>query len=265
MIGRVKGDEEQAVQFRKSLREGPMVGTFVSIAHPAIVEILGRTGFEALCLDSEHGPFTGPGIEDLIRAADVAGVPALVRVADVGPEIGRALDSGAAGVLVPMIETREQAAAVVAAVRYPPAGLRGAGPGRAAQYGLDFAGYLARANDDVAAIVQIETLAGVENVAEIVAVPGLDMVFIGPGDLSVSLGVPVGSPEHDAAIRTVADAARAAGVPLGMFCMTPEAVAQWAAYGATFFLLAGDLVLLSQGGARLAESGLAAVAAEVAA
>jgi 4-hydroxy-2-oxoheptanedioate aldolase len=253
------------VQFRQSLRGAPIVGTFVSIGHPAIVEILGRSGFEAVCIDSEHAPFGAPGIEELIRAADIVGVPALVRVSGLGPEIGRALDSGAAGVLVPMVESAAQAASVVAAVRYPPAGVRGAGPGRATAWGIDFAGYLARADDEVAAIVQIETLAGVENVEAILAVPGLDMVFVGPGDLSVSLGVAGGSPEHTAAIRRVVDAAQAAGVPVGMFCMTPEAVAQWAALGATFFLLAGDLALLAQGGSRLAEAGRDAVTREVAA
>lgn len=253
------------MQFRQSLRGSAIVGTFASIGHPTVIELLGRSGFEAICLDSEHAPFSAPSIEDLIRAADTAGVPALVRVAGVGPEIGRALDSGAAGVLVPMIETADEAEAVVAAVRYPPLGRRGAGPGRATRYGLDFAGYLGRANDEVAAIVQIETVAAVENIDAIVAVPGLDMVFVGPGDLSVSLGAPVGSAEHDAAIRRIADAARAAELPLGMFCMTPEAVGQWAAYGATFFLLAGDLALLAQGAGTLSDAGRAAIATVVAA
>lgn len=253
------------MQFRESLRGGPIVGTFVSIGHPTIVEILGRSGFEAVCIDTEHAPFSAPGIEELIRAADSVGVPALVRVSGVGPEIGRALDSGAAGVLVPMVESASQAAAVVAAVRYPPVGTRGAGPGRATAYGLDFAGYLGRANEEVAAIVQIETLAGVESAESILAVAGLDMVFVGPGDLAVSLGVAGGSPEHTAAIRRVVDAARAADVPVGMFCMTAEAVSQWVALGVTFFLLAGDLALLAQSGTGLAAAGRSAVTTEVAA
>lgn len=253
------------MQFRQSLRGVPIVGTFVSIGHPAVVEILGRSGFEAVCIDSEHAPFSAPGIEEMIRAADGVGVPALVRVSGIGPEIGRALDSGAAGVLVPMVESAAQASAVVAAVRYPPAGVRGAGPGRASGWGLDFAGYLGRADDEVAAIVQIETRAGLENVEAILAVPGLDMVFVGPGDLAVSLGVAGGSPEHTAAIRRIVDAALAAGVPAGMFCMTPEAVAQWSALGATFFLLAGDLALLAQGGTTLAAAGRTAAVTEVAA
>jgi 4-hydroxy-2-oxoheptanedioate aldolase len=253
------------VQFRQSLREAPMVGTFVSIGHPAIVEILGRSGFDAVCIDSEHAPFSPPRIEELIRAAHSVGVPALVRVSGVGPEIGRALDSGAAGVVVPMVESAAHAASVVAAVRYPPNGTRGAGPGRATAYGIDFAGYLSRANDEVAAIVQIETRAGVEHVDQILAVAGLDMVFVGPGDLAISLGTAGGSPEHSAAITRVIEAARAADVPVGMFCMTAEAVMQWSALGVTFFLLAGDLALLAQGGAELASAGRAAAVAEVAA
>lgn len=247
------------MQLRTALAERSLVGTFIGIGNPTVVEILGRSGFEFLCIDSEHAPFSPTEIQELLRASDSVGVPAIVRVSGLGPEIGRALDSGAAGVLVPRVETAEQARAVVDAVRYPPTGSRGAGPGRAAAYGADIMGYLARADDEVAAIIQVETATGVENVEEIAAVPGLDMIFVGPGDLSVSLGVAGGSEEHTAAIRRIAAAARAAGVPLGIFCLTADAVARWAAEGATLFLLTGDLAMLADTGARFAEDGQLAV------
>lgn len=253
------------MSLRNTLRERPIVGTFVSTSSPAVAEILGRSGFELLCFDSEHGVFGPVEIEQSLRAATAVGVAAIVRVSSIGPEIGRALDSGAAGVLVPMVESAEQARAVVSAVRYPPTGARGAGPGRATAYGIDFADYLANSDSDVAAIVQVETRAAVEAVEEIVAVPGIDMVFVGPGDLSVSLGVPGGSPEHTQAIETVIAAARAAGIPVGMFCMTAEAVRQWSQRGVTLFLVAGDIALLAQGATALAAEARAAVLSEVAA
>lgn len=251
------------MHLRSALSSEALVGTFVGINSPTVVEILAGSGYQVICVDSEHAPFSATEIQDLIRAADSRGVPAIVRVSGAGPEIGRALDSGAAGVLVPMVETAEDAANVVSLVRYPPVGRRGAGPGRATAYGADFAGYLARANDAVAAMIQVESVRGVENVEAILAVPGIDLVFVGPGDLAVSLGVPVGAPEHTAAIERIADAARAAGVPLGIFCVDDAAVSRWARVGARFFLIACDLVFLADRAAELAQASKAAAGAEV--
>lgn len=259
----VNVDRSLRVAFRSTLRTDRVVGTFISISNPTVVEILGRCGFELVCIDSEHGAFGPVEVQELIRAAASVDTPALVRVSEIGPEIGRALDSGAVGVIVPRVETAEQAQAVVDAVRYPPTGSRGAGPGRATAYGLDFAGYLARADDEVAAIVQVETVAGVENVEAILAVPGIDMVFVGPGDLAVSLGFPGGSPEHTAAIRRIIDAARAASVPVGIFTLTVESMRNWVTLGVTFFLLSGDLAMLAQQGTLLATNGRAEILAEV--
>lgn len=251
------------MRLRDTLKRDRIVGTFVSISNPTVVEILGRCGFELVCIDAEHGAFGPTEVQELLRAAASVGTPAIVRVSGIGAEIGRALDSGAAGVVVPRVETAEQARAVVDAVRYPPNGARGAGPGRATAYGLDFAGYLARADNEVAAIVQVETVIGVANVSEILAVPGIDMVFIGPGDLAVSLGFPGGSPEHDAAIRRIIVAAHAAGVPVGIFSLTVDSMREWASLGVTFFLLSGDLAMLAQQAGSLAADGRAAVLAEV--
>jgi 4-hydroxy-2-oxoheptanedioate aldolase len=239
------------VALREDLGNREIIGTFVSISSSTVVEILGQSGFELLCLDSEHAPFGPTEVQELLRAADSVGCQAIVRVPCLGPEVGRALDSGAAGVLVPMVETAAQAEQFVAAVRYPPLGSRGAGPGRATGYGSRFAQYLGSANDEVAAIVQVETREGVDNAKAILAVPGIDMVFVGPGDLAVSLGVSVGADEHLDAIDRVAVAANESGVPFGIFCMTPEDVERWRARGATLFLLAGDLAMLAGAASQL--------------
>ncbi|GAA1009739.1 4-hydroxy-2-oxovalerate aldolase [Acrocarpospora pleiomorpha] len=234
----------QRDSLREALHRGPVLGSFVSLGHPASVEILASRGFQTLCIDAEHAALGPAEVESLIRAADAAGVPSLVRVSGVGAEINRALDSGACGVVVPRVETASQAAAAVAAVRYPPAGSRGAGPGRASAYGMSLAGYIASANDETLLIVQVETQLGLDNVAEIAAVDGIDVLFVGPGDLAVSLGEPGGSAAHSAAVEKIVDAARAAGVRSGIFCLDSEQVERWASAGVHLFLLGGDLLFL---------------------
>lgn len=223
-----------------------VIGTFVGIGHPAAVEVMGWRGFEAVCIDSEHAPL-GPGtIEALVRAADVTGAQALVRVAAIGPEIGRALDVGACGVVIPHVDTAEQARQCVTAVRYPPVGERGAGPGRVTAYAQHITSYLGQANDNVALMVQVETALGVQNVAEIAAVDGVDVVFVGPGDLAVSLGVRQGSAEHTHAIDTVLTTVQEAGKVCGIFCLTATDMPRWVSAGVRFFLLGSDLGFLGE-------------------
>jgi 2-keto-3-deoxy-L-rhamnonate aldolase RhmA len=185
---------------RELLSRGPIAGTFVSIGHPAVVEALAWAGWELVCIDTEHAALGPSEVEALIRAADACGVRAIVRVAAIEPDIARALDAGAAGVIVPRIETPAEAARCVAAARYPPHGARGAGPGRASHYGTQLADRLANANSDTLLVVQIETALGTANAEAIAAVEGIDVIFVGPGDLSVSLGVAQASAEHAAAI-----------------------------------------------------------------
>lgn len=251
------------MQLRSAVAERPVIGTFVAINNPTVVEILGRSGFEVLCLDTEHASFGPVDVEGLIRAADAVGATTIVRVSSIGAEIARALDSGAAGVLVPMVETVAQAEQVAQAVRYPPIGTRGAGIGRAAAYGMRFGEYFGSANDRVVAMVQIETARAVENVDAILAVPGIDVAFVGPGDLAVSLGAPMGTPEHTAAVDRVISAAQRAGVPVGMFCLDAASAKAWAEKGVTFFLLSVDLAMLSGRAGELVRSARAAFGAEV--
>lgn len=178
------------------------------------VETVGRLGFDWVLVDMQHGCMDYTGALDMIRAADLAGVPAIVRVPWNEPGIiGRMLDAGALGILVPMIQTADDARRTVDACLYPPLGRRSFGPIRVGT--RDGGGYFATANSRVAVIPMIETAEALANVEEIVAVPGVDAVFLGPFDLSVALGLPPGDndgkPEFDAAIARVLDATRKAG------------------------------------------------------
>jgi 4-hydroxy-2-oxoheptanedioate aldolase len=227
-----------------------LVGTFAAIPHPVAVEVMAAAGPDFLCIDWEHAQIARDAIENMVRAADIHRVPAIVRVPGHAPEaIAAALDSGAQGVLVPRVSTVAQAEAVVKAVRYPPQGQRGIGPGRAASYGYRIFDYLASANSQILAAVQVETAEGLANADAIAATEGIDLIFVGPGDLSVSIDA-VGSAGADKlgqAIETIIEVALARGKAAGIFCARPEDAARWAAKGASFFILASDTLFLGAG------------------
>jgi 2-keto-3-deoxy-L-rhamnonate aldolase RhmA len=253
------------VSLRDDLRARPLLASFVGIGHPAVAEIMAWRGFRLLCIDGEHSAFGPAAVEELIRAGGAAGARTLVRVPGIGPAIGHALDSGADGIIVPRVASAGEARQAVDAVRYPPAGQRGAGIGRAAKYGQDLGGLLARANDDVLLVVQVETRAGVEAAREIAAVDGVDVIFVGPGDLAVSLGCEIGSDPHRAAVAAIIDAGLAAGRLVGIFCLTPDQIPQWADRGVRLFIVGSDLGFLggaAADAAAAADAILAPAAAE---
>ena len=232
------------------LNKSLLIGTFSAIPHPVAIEVAASSGIDFLCIDWEHSQIGRERIEDLIRAADVHHVPAMVRVPGHAPEsIASALDAGAAGVLVPRVPTAAQARAAVLATRYPPIGERGVGPGRAAAYGYRIPDYLAKANAELVLAIQVETAEGLANVAEIAAVDGIDVIFIGPGDLSVSIDAvgPAGKDKLDAAIETIAGTALAAGRTVGIFRPSPDDIGAWSMTGISFFLLASDTMFLGAG------------------
>jgi len=235
---------------RMTSGEGPIVATFVSIPRVEIVEMLADAGFDAVILDLEHGPYGIQSVSPLIAAAHGRGIAAIVRVADDRAQgIGAALDAGADGIVVPHVNTAAQAHAVIDAARFPPDGQRGANPWvRAGAYGTDRR-FFDEANDRVAVIGMVEGVDGVANLDEILAVPGLDGVFIGPVDLSSSLGVP-GQTEHPDVVQTVADIVRRganAGVATAVFAPTPRAAARWLGAGAFLVALGVDAGLIAQG------------------
>jgi 4-hydroxy-2-oxoheptanedioate aldolase len=223
------------------------IGTFAAIPHPVAIEVTASAGVDFICIDWEHAQISRERIEDLVRAADVHGVPAMVRVPGHAAEsIAAALDAGAAGVLVPRVSTAEQARAAVQATRYPPVGARGVGPGRAAAYGYRIPDYLAAANKSLLLAIQVETAEGLANIDAIAAVDGVDVIFIGPGDLSVSIDAmgPAGAKKLNAAIETIAKAATRAGRTVGIFRPSPDDIGTWAQSGIRFFILASDTMFL---------------------
>ena len=232
-------------------------GAFSFIDSPAVVEALGATGLSWLCLDAQHGRWDDAGV---LAALDLAGGAAtgaggrariLVRprAADFGL-IGRALDAGAAGVIVPMVDGVEDARRVVDAAYYPPIGRRSWGPIRS-PYGAP--SDVEAANDGVLVAIMIETLGALAAVDEIAALPGVDMLFVGPFDLSAALGTTVDAlladGSADAPLARVATAAAAAGVRFGAFAGGPERAAAFAAHGADFITLTSDTDALALGAA----------------
>lgn len=232
------------------LAKDVLVGTFSAIAHPAVTEMVAGAGFDFMVIDAEHSQISRENLEDLFRAAEVGGTPAILRVPDNNRVwIGSALDAGAAGVLVPRVSGAADARAAVAATRYPPQGERGVGPGRAAAYGAKIEEAIAGANAKVILAVQLETAEGLACVDEIAAVDGIDAIYIGPGDLAVSLGAlgPEGRPALDRAIRTVVDSCKRHGRAVGIFNMTAESLAAAIGQGMTFVTLSSDSMFLSRG------------------
>lgn len=170
-------------------RDELTIGTWVSLACTRVAEVLTCSGFDWLVVDVEHSAATYGDIEDIIRVVQSAGVEALVRVSQNDTiEIRRVMDLGAAGVVVPMVCAKEEAAGAVAACRFPPEGVRGVSLCRANGYGLAFDRYMGRANRDAVVIVQIEHSLAIDRLEEILSVDGVDGSLIGPYDLSASLG-----------------------------------------------------------------------------
>lgn len=248
MTSGIEGARSGRHSLRQRLRAGPqLLGTFSVVPAVEVVEMIGLAGFDLVVLDMEHG---GYGIENLgacVLAARARNIEPLVRVrTGSAATIGAALDAGAAGVIVPHVESAADAVRVVAAGRYPPAGERGAHPWvRAADYAATV-DWWARTNDEVALIAMVEGPQGLAAVDDILATPGLDGVFIGPVDLATSLGL-AGQLEHPrvvAAVQDVITRAAAAGVASVVFSATPEGARRWLATGARLVTVGVDTQIL---------------------
>ena len=177
----------------KLLAGEPVLGAFVNLPSPAYVELLGWSGYDFAILDAEHGPPSPETVENMVRAADASGITPITRVAvNLQQNLLRYLDTGSLGVQTPMVNTAEEARAAVAAIRFPPLGTRGLATTRASQFGIGqtLGDYVRDANEQLMAVVQVETVAAINNLDDIVSVPGIDVVFIGPTDLSSSMGFP---------------------------------------------------------------------------
>ena len=236
------------------LRGERFSGAFMQLGSAATVELASRAGFDFVLLDQEHGL----GGEDALVAQLIAaaGAPAcipIVRVAsNDAPLFKRALDLGACGVMVPWVEDAAGAARAAAAAHYPPRGVRGlARTTRATNFGAAFDEYFDHSWGRIILVAQIETAAGVAAAAEIAAVEGVDVLFVGPTDLGCSLagGKPLAfaDPQLVAARRAVAAAARAAGKAAGILCVLPEHIPAVRAEGFTFLMLGSDVSAAATG------------------
>lgn len=212
---------DKRATLRSKWRSGEaVVGAWCSIGASFAVELVGTANPDYVCLDAQHGLYDLGGLVPSLQVADSMEAAVLVRVPSADPwMIGRVLDLGADGVIVPMVETREMAAGVVAAARYRPEGVRSYGPTRAAVS----AGRTSPTwHGDAISVVMVETDMGLEAVDQIATVDGLDGVYVGPADLSLSLGVSLDAPRPntvvEAAFQTVLDASVAAGVVPGIHC-----------------------------------------------
>lgn len=206
----------------------PTIGTWITLAHPALAEMAARAGFDWVAVDLEHSSIGLRECEDLIRVIDLAGGTPLVRLTANDPDlIKRVMDSGARGIIVPSVSTEEEAQLAVEAVYYPPKGRRGVGLARAHGYGADFAGYLKRLERETVVVAMIENAQGVENAERILGTPGVDAYFLGPYDLSASLGVngKTSHPKVEKAISRVLKAAKRAGKPGGLHVVEPDPAA----------------------------------------
>jgi 2-keto-3-deoxy-L-rhamnonate aldolase RhmA len=233
--------------FKKATRGKGALGVWSMSGSPMIAEALGCAGYDFVVLDMEHAPNDVPRILPLLQA--VAGTPAasLVRLPwNDTVVVKQVLDIGANSVMFPYVQTAEEAQRAVAATRYPPDGVRGvAGMSRATRFG-GVSGYFGKAADELCVVLQLETIEAVSRLREIAAVPGVDSIFIGPSDLSASMGL-VGQVDHPSVQEALANAARAcrdAGKPVGILASGAARASDYFGYGYDWVASGSDLGLM---------------------
>jgi 2-keto-3-deoxy-L-rhamnonate aldolase RhmA len=233
---------------RDRVRDGSLMkGTFLNLGSPLVAEVLALSGFEWLLVDLEHGVRSEEALIGQLMAGAAHNVPVLVRVeSEQRIRVGHVLDLGAKGVMFPRLNTSEEVRQAVSHLWYPPKGDRGvAGYNRGREFGSD--GLEASdVNDSIVGLVQIETKTALENVSSIAAIPGVDVLFVGPSDLSTSMGIPgqFDAPEFVEALDSIVDAARKVNVAPGILTPDPARVDALYEQGFTFVSVAADSALL---------------------
>ncbi|MGM0582635.1 MAG: HpcH/HpaI aldolase family protein [Bacteroidota bacterium] len=204
---------------KNKLRKNELtIGTWVTISHPAVIEILSSAGFEWITLDIEHSAINIESVQNLLGHIQGNGMEGLVRVSkNEEVVIKRVMDAGADGVIVPMIKNKEEAEKAVSYVKYPPIGKRGVGLSRAQKYGTDFEGYKEWTNNESVVIAQIEHIEAVNNLEDILTTDGIDGTIVGPYDLSASMGYPGEYHREDVkeALQKVVQKTKKLNKPLG--------------------------------------------------
>ena len=235
---------------KRRLREkGFLLGPFVEVAAPEVIEILGAAGMDFAIIDCEHGALNPQTVAAMIRASGSSDIAPLVRVRTSAPgPILEALDLGAVGLHIPQIATRAEAEGAVRATRYPPAGERGFNPFvRGASYGADSIEEFKKAGDeDTLVVLHLEGQAAVSSAEQILAVPGVDVAFVGPYDLSMTLGIPgqIADPRVRRAVREVGELASRHGVVLGSYANNPEHAKMWIEAGVRYLAYGVDSRIL---------------------
>jgi len=242
-------------QFRAKLEKGPVLGPFSKTEDPAMVEAMGYAGFDFLILDLEHGPNTVRSLQNLVRAAQLSGILPIVRVKEDLPNvIGEVLDVGAGGVQVPKITTADEAKSVIQAAKFAPLGTRGVCRYvRAADYSArDKFEYFKEANE-VLIILHLEGRKALENAPEIISVPGIDVVFIGPYDLAQSLGImgQVDHPDVTGKVREITELCAPKGIAVGTFVETPQSAAKWIKLGVRYISYKVDTGIMLDAGRQI--------------
>lgn len=238
------------MSLRDKLEAGQAVaGAFLGLRSPDAAELMSQAGFDFLLIDAEHSNIGPDAILEMLRAVDRGRAAPLVRLSETSAaNVQWALDGGAEGILFPRIRSAGEVEQAVALCRYPPAGIRGLGPGRASGYGTNMLDYAAAANRQILVMIQIETLEAVECIDDIARVPGVDLIFIGPGDLSQVLGIP--GEMHHPRIREIGrqtlSACRSNSVHFGILALQEEPLAYWKEQGARLFALGTDALYLAK-------------------
>ncbi len=240
----------RANHVRRRLAQGePSIGTWLSVPSPEVAEYVSKLGFDWLVVDSEHNPVDIRTLAQMFAAMSASSTAPMVRIPWNDPQnFKRVLDAGAWGIVVPMVNSREEAERAVEAARYHPLGKRSVGGGRhAVSWGTTASDYYRHANDEVLLVLQIEHIDGVENADEIFSVPGFDACFIGPNDLGASMGLGLGVPlesDHPRMIEAVAhirETAKKHGVAPGIHCSSGDAINQRISEGFQFCAMASEL------------------------
>jgi len=217
---------KKMIGLKKQLKECKLTfGSWITIGDPIIAEIMAQSGFDWLTIDMEHSAITLNVAQNLIRTIDLSGCIPLVRISqNKSSLIKRVMDAGAHGVIVPMVNSKEDAEAAVKSVRYPPKGFRGVGLARAQKYGFNFDGYKSWLEKESIVIVQIEHVDAVKNLREILSTDGVDGFIVGPYDISGSLSMPGNfeHPEFKKCIKEIMETAKEIKKPAGFHVILPD-------------------------------------------
>ncbi len=237
---------------KEKLQRGePSFGTWLALGDLYATRVIARLGFDWLTVDIEHSAIDWSQATMLFGAIADAGCVPLARVPEGSHHyIKRVLDAGAWGIVVPMVDTVEQAKIAIAAAKYPPTGNRSVGGGmHAMNFGAEAGEYYQRANDEILVVLQTESPLGVENAPEIYSLPGCDAIFIGPNDLRFQMRAPDGTfptaEEHEAMIQRVIEVGKQVGTPTGIHAMDPESALERVEQGMQFLAVGSDLRMMT--------------------